>query len=234
MNFFKRLYYALVNIKHTAVAELGSVYYYYIGNRFTQNKKNEYVNYPEEEKLDEKLWRYNFSCTGYNFALVPIAIKTVIDKIYPHDNDDTRAYVDRHYLYDYKNTNDVTVFFKDEDVFNNVEKEFERLKNNHSKVLYTEETAQNNFDILYSKIYNPENTEYIKIIPNEDKIDELIMTLIKYYNNSGYKLNDKIFNQTLFIPDENKTSFLIFADSDAMAAELSFLILTNHLAEIVE
>jgi hypothetical protein len=238
MIFFKRLGNALYHIKNVVKAELYPIYYDYIKRHFDGlKKKNEYVSIPESTELDLSIWKYSFVCQSFHLSLIPIAIDNIKYELNlsEHDFHDSYAY-DLHnsYTYDYKNIHEVTIIFRDETIFNKTFKEFQKLIDINKKVTFAEEISKNNFDLLYSQIYNPKSEKFIKVIPNKEKVYELIITLIKYYENAGYKLNDKIFNQTLFVAADEKISYLIYSDSEAMASEISFIIMSNNLAEIIE
>jgi hypothetical protein len=226
INFLKRLRDAFSSIAMTVTAELRPIYHDYIGRYF--EKKNEYVEYPPTIEIDDSIWQYSFSCPFYNLGLISIAVDTVDKNI-----DDEKEGEDENYLYDYKNSGNVAIRFKNKEFFEKVYIEFRKLVDINRTILLTEEVSQKNFDLYYSEIFNPKNSQFIKVIPNSNKIEDLIKTLIKYYKDAGYQLNDKIFNDTLFVSDQNKIVFLVFADSEAMAGELSFLILSNNLAEIL-
>jgi hypothetical protein len=228
MNFLKRLYAAYLSIKMTVRVEMWPIFYDYIFFYVDKNKKNKYLEYPIDTEMDEKRWPYSFNCSNFDLTLIPIAANKILNgKMVEDDN----SY---DYICNYKNSHDISILFSKEDFFNEVKEEFEKLKTMRRAVMLTKEIAEKNYDIFYSEIYNPKITKYIRVIPNEDKVEELIKTLIKYYKNSGYDLTEKIFNDTLFTPDLSGSWFLLYADSDAMSAELSFIILSNNLAEILE
>jgi hypothetical protein len=193
------------------------LYDHHIG--YYLKRRNQYVNYPDENIIDKKIWLHNFTSSYYQLPVLSIVLSDLKEE---------------DYRYEYESGNTIFVYFKDSEIFEKTEKEYRNLVDDQKNVSIAEELFGEKFHIYQSEVLNPKNNFCIKIVPTPEKYEELIKTLISYYQKNNYTLTRDIFNDRLFVTNELGTYITIYTESEAMASEISFIIQSNNLAKIID